>query len=137
MQHISAEITEALRAARGNLRTLSKYSEDSKISEFGASHLCEVNPILMAKEKLKKFYKRINGRVIASSRVKTSNLMRMYFFTEATFETSNEIKHEFPDAIALLTLESWAVGNDKTTVLVSKDKGWHAFVKTLFIPTRC
>lgn len=130
MQHISAEITEALRAARGNLRTLSKYSEDSKISEFGASHLCEVNPILMAKEKLKKFYKRINGRVIASSRVKTSDLMRMYFFTEATFETSNEIKHEFPDAIALLTLESWAVGNDKTTVLVSKDKGWHAFAKS-------
>ncbi|KPX25644.1 hypothetical protein ALO72_200027 [Pseudomonas syringae pv. delphinii] len=30
----------------------------------------------------------------------------------------------------MLTLESWAVGNDKRTVLVSKDKGWHAFAKS-------
>lgn len=37
VQHLSAEITEALKAARSNLRTLSKYSEDSKISEFGDS----------------------------------------------------------------------------------------------------
>jgi hypothetical protein len=130
VQHLSAEIAEALKAARGNLRTLSKYSEDSKISEFGSSHLCEINPRLMAEEKLKSFYKRINGFVIASSRINISDLMRMYFSTEAPFETAIEKKHEFPDAIALLTLESWAVENDKRTVLVSKDKGWHAFAKS-------
>ncbi|MCF5710524.1 hypothetical protein GIV19_25080 [Pseudomonas syringae] len=129
VQHLSAEITEALKAARSNLRTLSKYSEDSKISEFGDSHLCEINPNLMAEEKLNKFYKRINGRVITSSRVSISDLMHMYFSTDPPFETANEKKHEFPDAIALLTIESWAVGNDKRTVLVSKDKGWHAFAK--------
>ncbi|MBD8269300.1 PIN domain-containing protein [Pseudomonas fluorescens] len=129
VQHLSAEITETLKAARSNLRTLSKYSEDSKISEFGDSHLCEINPNLMAEEKLNKFYKRINGRVITSSRVSISDLMHMYFSTAPPFETANEKKHEFPDTIALLTIESWAVGNDKRTVLVSKDKGWHAFAK--------
>lgn len=106
VQHLSAEITEALKAARSNLRTLSKYSEDNKISEFGDLHLCEINPNSMAEEKLKKFYKRINGRVITSSRVSISDLMHMYFSTEPPFETASEKKHEFPDAIALLTIES-------------------------------
>jgi hypothetical protein len=129
VQHLSSEIAEALKAARGNLRTLAKYADNSEISKFGASHLQDINPALMAEDKLKNFYQRINGMVIASSRVSINDLMRMYFSTEAPFESTNDKKHEFPDAIALLTLESWAIGNDKRTVLVSKDKGWHAFAK--------
>ncbi|WP_235810043.1 PIN domain-containing protein [Pseudomonas syringae group genomosp. 3] len=92
VQHISAEIADALKAAIGNMRTLSKYSEDSKISEVGTSRLRDLNPIFMAEEKLKKFYHRINASVLASSRVSISDLMRMYFSTEAPFENPKEKK---------------------------------------------
>lgn len=36
-------------------------------------------------------------------------------------------KHEFPDAIALLSLEGWATKNDTTVIAVSSDEDWKRF----------
>lgn len=49
----------------------------------------------------------------------------MYFAQEAPFEESK--KHEFPDAIALITLEDWAKTNGKKLLAITRDKGWISF----------
>lgn len=51
----------------------------------------------------------------------------MYFNTEAPFETGKDKKNEFPDAIALLAIESWAEQSDLNIIAVSQDSGWKDF----------
>lgn len=123
--HLSYEISEALKGARSNLKALGRYVE---VDGFTSSHLGpDVSPRELAEHKLNQFYKRINGRVIPSSEADVGTLMKMYFNSQPPFDTVKDKKHEFPDAVALLALENWAITNQKKMVLVSKDKGWRAF----------
>jgi hypothetical protein len=52
----------------------------------------------------------------------------MYFAEEPPF-ASGDKKSEFPDAIALLSLLSWAEERDARILTVSRDGGWHQFVR--------
>jgi hypothetical protein len=51
----------------------------------------------------------------------------MYFLNSPPFENTKDKKNEFPDAIALLSLESWAIANKTKVVVVSNDAGWERY----------
>ncbi|MCY4049287.1 MAG: PIN domain-containing protein [Hyphomicrobiales bacterium] len=59
--------------------------------------------------------------------VNIEKLVDNYFDTEPPFENKKEKKHEFPDAMALLSLEAWAKQCGNYVLLVSKDSGWQKF----------
>jgi PIN domain len=63
--------------------------------------------------------------IVPASGANIERLLRMYFSTEAPFEESK--KHEFPDAIALITLEDWAKTNGKKLLAITRDEGWISF----------
>ncbi len=50
-----------------------------------------------------------------------------YFSSSPPFEPSGSKKVEFPDAIALLSIEEWAKKKGKKVLAVSEDGGWRAF----------
>ncbi|MBY0412473.1 MAG: PIN domain-containing protein [Burkholderiaceae bacterium] len=80
--------------------------------------------------RLDAFLRRCGGEVInASGRVDIADLMKRYFQPSLPFERSGDKKHEFPDAVALITLESWAEEHNKPILLVSNDRGWQAFAE--------
>jgi hypothetical protein len=54
-------------------------------------------------------------------------LIDMYFLHQAPFKETGNKKNEFPDAIALLSLQSWAEENNKKLLAVSSDKDWMDF----------
>lgn len=54
-------------------------------------------------------------------------LLQMYFGKKPPFDEGNPKKSEFPDAIALQTLESWASQSDRNLLVVSKDGDWKNF----------
>jgi len=56
-----------------------------------------------------------------------SELFRRYFASEAPFELNAAKKSEFPDAAALLVLETYAVENDAVGIVISNDGGWSDF----------
>lgn len=47
--------------------------------------------------------------------------------TKPPFSNKEAKKHEFPDAIALLSLEGWAIKNGTTVIAVSSDGDWKRF----------
>ena len=53
----------------------------------------------------------------------------MYFLHCAPFKESGNKKNEFPDAIALLSLQSWAEENNDNLLAVSIDNDWKNFVQ--------
>lgn len=57
----------------------------------------------------------------------TKYLIDMYFQNQAPFKEFGSKKNEFPDAIALLSLRTWAQENDKNLLAVSADNDWKEF----------
>lgn len=65
--------------------------------------------------------------IIRAEGADMKKLIRMYFAPSAPFEGSGSKKNEFPDAIALISLEDWAKTNSKKILAISKDVGWKHF----------
>lgn len=51
-------------------------------------------------------------------------ILKMYFETLAPFEGNKEKKYEFPDAIALSTLEGYGEQMERNILAISSDRGW-------------
>lgn len=68
--------------------------------------------------------------VDASEQVDVKELLHRYFCSESPFSQKENKKNEFPDAFALLSLESWAQETGKKLLVVSKDGDWSRFCKT-------
>jgi hypothetical protein len=81
----------------------------------------------IADERLSAFMERCGAIIVDSSGVTLKEVTDMYFSSEPPFEEAGDKKSEFPDAIALLSLEQWAEGNKRKVLVVSKDRGWKAF----------
>ena len=67
-----------------------------------------------------------NYKIIESNNYERTRLTKSYFnFTPPFNESKN--KSEFPDAIALLSLEAWAKENGAIILAISNDSGWLNF----------
>jgi PIN domain len=62
-----------------------------------------------------------------SDLVSLPDILSRFIETKAPFGNTEGKKHEFPDAVALLALEAWAVKNDKAVIAVSRDTDWKRY----------
>lgn len=76
---------------------------------------------------LDEFIKNTNAEIITAESADMKELVETYFSSQAPFEPSGSKKNEFPDAIALISMESWAKANEKKILAISQDKGWKSF----------
>ncbi|MBE9208298.1 DUF4935 domain-containing protein [Nostoc sp. LEGE 06077] len=58
-----------------------------------------------------------------------SDLIQKYFQAKPPFSESGKKKSEFPDAIALMSLEAWAKENQTKIIVVTSDNDWANFCK--------
>ena len=65
----------------------------------------------------------------AQNFVMVGKLLQMYFKSEPPFAETGKRKNEFPDAIALMSLDSWAHKNDTKVIVVTLDSDWKNFCK--------
>jgi hypothetical protein len=127
IKHIGQEISktrssvnQVLRSALHQLKI-----DEEKIEEARSLLNIDGDESAIAEARLNQFYEEIGGELIPSSDYADLELlMELYFETEAPFETGKDKKHEFPDAIALLSVEGWAEQNNLNVIAVSQDKGW-------------
>ncbi len=83
-----------------------------------------------AKQRLQTFADMTGMRWIPAENADVKELILRYFKPSAPFETSGNKKNEFPDAIALLSLEKFAESEQKKILAISKDTGWVDFAKS-------
>ena len=82
----------------------------------------------VATKRLTSFIDKTGAEIIpATGRVGLDEIIKKYFSAEAPFAPVGSKKNEFPDAIALMSLESWAKENQTTILAVSKDGDWKRF----------
>ncbi|WP_323813948.1 PIN domain-containing protein [Cellvibrio sp. NN19] len=120
------EIERSLNSARRHLSV----SESNIMSARNLLFNSTIDPLAIANSKVSHFYKSCGVQLVDSRKyVDMSKLVEMYFSYAPPFENSKDKKSEFPDAIALLSLESWAKVNKTKVVLVSKDSGWENYCR--------
>ena len=80
-------------------------------------------------QRLQMFLNRTGAKIISAAGADVQELVDLYFEIDPPFEQSRDKKAEFPDAIALLSLVSWARQRDVQILAVSEDKGWTTFAE--------
>jgi hypothetical protein len=120
---------EELRSALAKTQRLSGYdmSQVQKaISDFPLSQTANDRFV----DEFNVFLKNLDGSVLSLDGPDLAKKMFSRYFDEAApFEARKEKKFEFPDAAALLVLESHAQENKTQGILISKDAGWSNFAK--------
>ncbi|KVA27330.1 hypothetical protein WI44_25125 [Burkholderia cepacia] len=84
-----------------------------------------------AETRLAAFIERCNAeRIGVRENLDVDKLIASYFEPKAPFESTRDKKSEFPDAIALLSLESWATKEKTSILFVTKDHGCQTYCGT-------
>ena len=114
----------------------------SKLRSFGKSWLLPqdeqvrtLEPLIggrtgrtIAAQRIKDFAARCGFILVkAKTTLDIDALLKVYFRTKAPFESAADKKSEFPDAIALLSLQGWARQKNTSVLFVTKDKGCQKF----------
>ena len=95
------------------------------------SLLLEEDPLTFAENELRRFCAEVGAEVIDAASVPdiTSDVLERYFAETPPFGSGEDRKREFPDAYALLALDSFARTNGCYVLCISADKGWIEFAR--------
>ena len=117
------KINKSLKEARDLWRIDKPSQEAVKKVIFGGN-----SPESISTQRIDEFVKRTGAVVIkAEGVVSVGHLLDRYFNCNAPFADKETKKYEFPDAIALLTLEAWAEKNETNIIVVTADGDWKRY----------
>jgi hypothetical protein len=128
--HLEKKAKEArasvIKAIRESKACLSAANDSAELAM--KSLIPDVDDSDVAKGRLEVFVKNTGAEIVpATGRVELDEVIKKYFNAEAPFEESGKKKNEFPDAIALMSLESWAKEHKTKVLAVAKDTDWKRF----------
>ncbi|MBF0373015.1 MAG: DUF4935 domain-containing protein [Alphaproteobacteria bacterium] len=92
------------------------------------SEIFECSPESVAQSRLSDFRRRTDCQIILlDNQPILSEITRRYFSGKPPFGDKSSKKHEFPDALALLSLDAWAETNATKIIAVSSDNDWKKY----------
>jgi hypothetical protein len=113
------EIEKSLKQAREHWRVEDQDIEKIKEVVFGGHEAQEV-----VFERFNQFAKVTSLEIVeAQNHVMVGDLVQKYFKARPPFSETGKKKNEFPDAIALMSLETWANKNQTKIIVVTSDVG--------------
>ena len=121
------EARKNIRNARRDVRQTRLMPEDM-LQQLDELVEAAISPEEATKNRLADFKSATQMEVISVDHADVAELVRRYFKHSAPFGASRK-KHEFPDAIALLSLEKWAEREQKRILAVSTDPDWAEFAR--------
>ena len=110
------------------LKDGSRNSHFSKkqIEEIGSFLTSIQSPDVHAKDRLKDFVDSTGAIIVPANMAPMDAVLTAYFSKAPPFSNKGK-KSEFPDAIAILSIEAWAKKENKKVLAVSKDGDWKTF----------
>lgn len=129
VSEVLKHLSERTRSAKDRLETAHKQAVEVGLKEHGTSAFAEGQPDArdIAKQRLETFINEIGAQLVHVDDVRMRDLFQMYFNAVPPFAATGKKKSEFPDAVALLSLEAWAKTQGKRILAVSADSDWLAF----------
>jgi PIN domain len=117
------EIEKSLKQAKEHWRVDDQDLEKIKEIVFGGREPQEV-----VFERFNQFAELTSLEIVeAQNHVMVGDLIQKYFKARPPFSETGKKKNEFPDAIALMSLETWANNNQTKIIVVTSDNDWKSF----------
>lgn len=129
IDHMERQVVSSVASMERAIKDARSYLGVDVCLPFELLKLMETSSNLheVAKQRLAGFIERAGVIVISAGyNVDVQDLVRRYFSSEPPFSDGKK-KNEFPDAIALLSLEAYAKENDFKVLAVSLDSDWEKF----------
>lgn len=130
-RHLAKNATDATKALRTALVHTAKHralssAHQEKLTEL--SNLAASDDDARARKRFDDWAQRVGADVIHEDDFASiGEVMRRYEAGEPPFAETGEKKQEFPDAIALSTLEGWAEDHNTRILAVAHDKDWQRY----------
>ncbi|MEH2012407.1 PIN domain-containing protein [Nostoc sp.] len=119
------EIEKSLKQAKEHWQVDDKEIEVIKKTIFGQHEAQEI-----ASKRFSQFVEVTSLEIVeAQDYVMVGDLIQKYFQAKPPFSETGKKKSEFPDAIALMSLETWANKNKTKIIVVTSDNDWKNFCK--------
>ncbi|MBW4428899.1 MAG: DUF4935 domain-containing protein [Nostoc desertorum CM1-VF14] len=119
------EVEKSLKQAKEHWRVEDQKIEVIKKTIFGEQKAQEI-----ASERFSQFVEATSLEIVeAQDYVMIGDLIQKYFQAKPPFSETGKKKNEFPDAIALMSLETWANKNQTKIIVVTSDNDWKNFCK--------
>ncbi|KDP84216.1 hypothetical protein CF70_021220 [Cupriavidus sp. SK-3] len=130
-RHLAKNATDATKALRTALTHTAKHRALSSAHQeelTALSNLAAADDDARARKRFDDWAQRVGADVIHEDEFASiGEIMRRYEAGEPPFAETGEKKHEFPDAVALSTLEGWAEDRDTRILAVAHDKDWQRY----------
>ncbi|BDA76424.1 hypothetical protein CAL7716_105900 (plasmid) [Calothrix sp. PCC 7716] len=130
LRHIEEKIKNTYVEVEKALKNAKNYCqlEEENINNIKASIFKGKEPKVIASERLDKFIKITPVEIVeVQDYVEAGKLLEKYFQSKPPFAKAGDKKSEFPDAMALMSLESWAEENMTKVLVISKDNDWKQY----------
>ncbi|MGS1015504.1 PIN domain-containing protein [Allosphingosinicella humi] len=133
IREIHKHLLDQVRKARDSMsNAAAKVRSAQLVDEDAAAQLKSLveampDPKKATGARLKRYVEATGAEVIPVALAPMDAVVASYFSSSPPFEPSGSKKAEFPDAIALLSIEEWAKQKAKKVLAVSEDGGWRAF----------
>lgn len=128
LKHLNVTTKKARDAARS---ALDRAAQLGLISSDAAKTAVDAlaDSRTVARSKVASFLEATGAETVPANLCAIDALLKSYFDPTPPFEATGDKKNEFPDALALLSLEAWAKAAGKTVLAASADKGWQSFAE--------
>lgn len=129
--HIAKSARDSADKARSAINQyLREWRSDRKLAEIASTLGLNNDAAEHARVQVTAFFANISAvEVPVEPGVSVAELTRLYFAAEAPFSARDGKKSEFPDAIALLSLEAWAEKAGGYVLAVSQDTDWSRYAE--------
>lgn len=126
--HLRRKIEENSQTFRKAFKNASLLDLDESLIQPLSNSLNEINSNELAKAHLNEFSVATGLSIVTAEKyVNLGDLIHRYFDSKPPFAESGQKKSEFPDAICLMSLESYAKEKNFKIIAVSEDKDWKSF----------
>lgn len=130
-RHLAKNATDATKALRTALSHTAKHRALSAAHQeelTALSNLAATEDDVRARKRFDDWAEQVGANVInEDDYASIGEIMRRYEAGEPPFAETGEKKQEFPDAVALSTLEGWAEEHDTKILAVAHDKDWQRY----------
>lgn len=128
--HLKEEAKKSKNETEKAFKSIKRYwqIEENEIDSIKKTIFKNLEPEKIASDRFDKFVELTSLELVeAQENIKINELIERYFQSQPPFADTGKKKTEFPDAIALMSLESWAKKKDTKMVVVTMDNDWIKF----------
>lgn len=130
-RHLARNAADATKALRSALQTVVRHKAVSTAHQEQLEVLIEEatqNDDQRARRRFDEWAERVGIVVIDEAEFASiGEVMRRYEHGDPPFAPTGDKKHEFPDAVALSSLEGWARASDTRILAVAQDSDWQRY----------